>query len=271
MGDGEEELEAALREGLDADLLITSGGLGPTHDDRTVELLARVLGRPLRVDDDLHAQIEGVSRTVAERLRRPYADFEPGVRKQASMPEGAASVGLAGTAPGLVMDENGTRGRRPAGAARRAAAPLGVGARVRAGAAGARAGAPARAACAPILRRERIGRRAGARGGRRRAARGGGDDLRARLRDPRRPRRRSRERLGGGRARGCARRPGRALALRPRRAAGRGARPRALPCAGPDARDGRVVHGRDDRGAAHARAGLERRLSRRRSWRTRTR
>jgi competence/damage-inducible protein CinA-like protein len=108
VGDGEEELEAALREGLGADLLITSGGLGPTHDDRTVELLARVLGRPMRVDEDLHAQIEGVSRAVAERLRRPYADFEPGVRKQASMPEGAASVGLAGTAPGLVMEENGT-------------------------------------------------------------------------------------------------------------------------------------------------------------------
>jgi nicotinamide-nucleotide amidase len=108
VGDGEEELEAALREGLGADLLITSGGLGPTHDDRTVELLARVLGRSMRVDEDLHAQIEGVSRAVAERLRRPYADFEPGVRKQASMPEGAASVGLAGTAPGLVMEENGT-------------------------------------------------------------------------------------------------------------------------------------------------------------------
>jgi nicotinamide-nucleotide amidase len=60
------------------------------------------------VDGDLHAQIEGVSRAVAERLRRPYADFEPGVRKQASMPEGAASVGLAGTAPGLVMEADGT-------------------------------------------------------------------------------------------------------------------------------------------------------------------
>ncbi len=108
VGDGEEELEAALREGLEADLLITSGGLGPTHDDRTVELLARVLGRPLRVDEDLHGQIEGVSRAVAERLRRPYADFEPGVRKQASLPEGASSVGLAGTAPGLVLEQNGT-------------------------------------------------------------------------------------------------------------------------------------------------------------------
>ena len=108
VGDREEELMDALAEALRADLCVVSGGLGPTHDDRTVELLARVLGRSMRVDEDLHAQIEGVSRAVAERLRRPYADFEPGVRKQASMPEGAASVGLAGTAPGLVMEENGT-------------------------------------------------------------------------------------------------------------------------------------------------------------------
>jgi nicotinamide-nucleotide amidase len=108
VGDGEEELEAALREGLGADLLVTSGGLGPTHDDRTVELLARVTGLPLRVDRELQRQIEAVSRTVAERLRRPYADFEPGVRKQASVPEGAVSVGLAGTAPGLVLEQEGT-------------------------------------------------------------------------------------------------------------------------------------------------------------------
>ena len=107
VGDREQELEDALREGLAADLLVTSGGLGPTHDDRTVELLARVTGRALRVDPALHAQIEGVSRMVAERLRRPYADFEPGVRKQASVPEGARSVGLAGTAPGLVLEHDG--------------------------------------------------------------------------------------------------------------------------------------------------------------------
>jgi nicotinamide-nucleotide amidase len=108
VGDGEDELEAALREGLGADLLVTSGGLGPTHDDRTVELLARVTGRKLRVDDELHGRIEAVSRRVADRLRRPYADFEPGVRKQASLPDGAGSVGLAGTAPGLVLEHDGT-------------------------------------------------------------------------------------------------------------------------------------------------------------------
>jgi nicotinamide-nucleotide amidase len=44
---------------------------------------------------------------VAERLRRPYADFAPGVRKQATVPEGALVVGLAGTAPALVLEVRG--------------------------------------------------------------------------------------------------------------------------------------------------------------------
>jgi competence/damage-inducible protein CinA-like protein len=105
VGDSPKELEAALREGLEADLCVVSGGLGPTHDDRTVELLARVLDRELRVDRALEREIESVSREYAERLRRPYADFAPGVRKQASLPEGAQSLGLAGTAPGFVIQD----------------------------------------------------------------------------------------------------------------------------------------------------------------------
>jgi nicotinamide-nucleotide amidase len=107
VGDREDELVAALEEGLLADICVTSGGLGPTHDDRTVELVARAIGRPLHVDPDLEQQIGTVSRLIAERLRRPYTDFEPGVRKQASLPEGALAVGLAGTAPGMVLEHDG--------------------------------------------------------------------------------------------------------------------------------------------------------------------
>jgi nicotinamide-nucleotide amidase len=103
VGDAPAELEAALREGLKADACLVSGGLGPTHDDRTVELLARAAGLELVVDEDLERQIEAVSRSVAERLRRPYADFAPGVTKQATRPTSAVSIGLAGTAPGLVL------------------------------------------------------------------------------------------------------------------------------------------------------------------------
>jgi len=56
------------------------------------------------LDEGLLEEIGAVSRGVAERLRRPYADFEFGVRKQATRPEGAVSLGLAGTAPGLVLE-----------------------------------------------------------------------------------------------------------------------------------------------------------------------
>ena len=108
VGDRPEELEAAFREGLGADLCVVSGGLGPTHDDRTIELLARAIGRELVVDQALERQIGDVSRRIAERLRRPYADFQAGVRKQATLPAGASSLGLAGTAPGVLLEANRT-------------------------------------------------------------------------------------------------------------------------------------------------------------------
>jgi nicotinamide-nucleotide amidase len=107
VGDEPEELEAALREGLSADLLVVSGGLGPTHDDRTVELLARAAGLTTSVDAGLEEKIENVSRRIAEALRRPYAEFEEGVRKQATVPEGGRVIGIAGTAPGLVVETDG--------------------------------------------------------------------------------------------------------------------------------------------------------------------
>ncbi|MGZ8702223.1 MAG: competence/damage-inducible protein A [Gaiellaceae bacterium] len=109
VGDREEELSETLAEGLGgADLCVVSGGLGPTHDDRTVELVARAAGVGLRLDEELHEQIGAVSRAFAERLGRPYVDFEPGVRKQATIPDGAHSLGLAGTAPGLVLEHGNT-------------------------------------------------------------------------------------------------------------------------------------------------------------------
>jgi nicotinamide-nucleotide amidase len=106
VGDREGELADALAEGVRADLCIVSGGLGPTHDDRTVELVARAAGVGLRLDERLNAEIEGISRGFAERMGRPYVDFETGVRKQATIPEGALSLGLAGTAPGLVLERD---------------------------------------------------------------------------------------------------------------------------------------------------------------------
>ena len=107
VGDRPEDLSSVLREGLQVDLCVVSGGLGPTHDDRTVEVLAAAAGTSLVVDGDLERQIEAFSRGIAERLGRPYADFAAGVRKQASLPEGAVSLGLAGSAPALLLEREG--------------------------------------------------------------------------------------------------------------------------------------------------------------------
>jgi nicotinamide-nucleotide amidase len=94
VGDSAPELETAFRDGLGHELLVISGGLGPTHDDRTVELLARAAGLELRVDEPLAAEIAARSRV----------QYEPGIRKQATLPEGALVAGIAGTAPALVLE-----------------------------------------------------------------------------------------------------------------------------------------------------------------------
>jgi nicotinamide-nucleotide amidase len=108
VGDAADELETVLRAALeDGDAVLVSGGLGPTHDDRTVELVAKALGVGLHVDAELETLIEGVSRAAAVRLRRDYADFAPGVTKQATVPDGARAIGLAGTAPGLLIPRDG--------------------------------------------------------------------------------------------------------------------------------------------------------------------
>jgi nicotinamide-nucleotide amidase len=104
VGDDPADLEAALAAGLAYDLLVVSGGLGPTHDDRTIELLARAAGVGLVVDEEMAASIEARSRKLAERLRRPYADFAFGVTKQATLPVGGIASGLAGTAPAVVLE-----------------------------------------------------------------------------------------------------------------------------------------------------------------------
>ena len=107
VGDDPIELESALREGLEADLLVVSGGLGPTHDDRTVELLARAAGVGLHVEEPLREAIEELSRRIAARLNRPWGDFVEGVTKQATLPDGALWVGMVGTAPAVVLEHEG--------------------------------------------------------------------------------------------------------------------------------------------------------------------
>lgn len=103
VGDEPDLLEAAIKQGLEADLCVISGGLGPTHDDRTIELLAKVTGRTLIVDPHLERAIDSVGRRYARNVGSNYHAFQVGVSKQASIPEGAYVLGLAGTAPGIAL------------------------------------------------------------------------------------------------------------------------------------------------------------------------
>ena len=103
--DRQDRLEAALRRLLDDgfDLVVTSGGLGPTHDDRTVAAVAAAAGRSLVVDDDALALVSARTAEAARSRGLDPAVFEAGNRKQATIPEGATVLPPVGTAPGLVL------------------------------------------------------------------------------------------------------------------------------------------------------------------------
>ena len=104
-GDRPEDMEAQLRfmadQGLD--LVVTSGGLGPTADDLTMEIVGRFTGRPLQLDPELERRIAEIVAPMTRRWRRvdPEA-VAAGTRKQAMVPEGAAVLSPIGTAPGAV-------------------------------------------------------------------------------------------------------------------------------------------------------------------------
>lgn len=105
-GDRAADIEAQLRfladEGVD--LIITTGGLGPTADDMTVETVARFSGRELVLDDELEAKIAAILRSFTKRV--PDLDFDgllAANRKQAMVPAGAQVIDPIGTAPGVVV------------------------------------------------------------------------------------------------------------------------------------------------------------------------
>lgn len=105
-GDRPDDMTAALRFLADdgVDLIITSGGLGPTADDLTVEVVARFCGLDLVLDTALDDTIAAILRKLMSRY--PQADFEAvraANRKQAMIPAGATVIDPVGTAPGLVV------------------------------------------------------------------------------------------------------------------------------------------------------------------------
>jgi nicotinamide-nucleotide amidase len=105
VGDRPDDLEAALRFLADAgaDLIVTSGGLGPTADDLTAEIVARYAGREMVLDEEMEQRIAEVLAEFARRMNFDAEALRDANRKQAMVPVGAATVDPAGTAPGLVV------------------------------------------------------------------------------------------------------------------------------------------------------------------------
>jgi nicotinamide-nucleotide amidase len=106
VGDRPEDLLAALRfmraQGMA--LIVTSGGLGPTADDLTAEVVGRFAGREMVLDAELEARIGEILRPMMSRW--PGVDPEAiraSNRKQAVIPRGATVIDPVGTAPGLVV------------------------------------------------------------------------------------------------------------------------------------------------------------------------
>ena len=106
VGDRAEDMEAALRfmheQGMS--IVLTSGGLGPTADDLTAEVVGRFQGRPMVLDQALEQRIAAIVRPLLKRWPKidPAAIAEAN-RKQATIPEGSAVLEPVGTAPGLVV------------------------------------------------------------------------------------------------------------------------------------------------------------------------
>jgi nicotinamide-nucleotide amidase len=105
VGDRDDRIEAAVLEALElAELVVVTGGLGPTEDDRTRPAVARALGRPLDRDPALVEALEA-------RFRgRGHATLPPANLRQADVPRGGHALpNPRGTAPGLWIPAEGGR------------------------------------------------------------------------------------------------------------------------------------------------------------------
>ncbi len=111
VGDDVEEIGAVLTEALKRkpQFVVTTGGLGPTFDDKTLEGIAKALKREVEVDDKALRMIEEKYEAFAKEGRIEKAELTPPRVKMAKLPKGAKPVNNpTGTAPAALMKIRGT-------------------------------------------------------------------------------------------------------------------------------------------------------------------
>lgn len=101
VGDNPKRLEAVLKFALErSDIIFITGGLGPTYDDLTKEVVAKALGLELEYDEKLYSRIEAAFKITNRTLTENN-------KKQAWVPQGAYLVeNYNGTAPGLIIEKS---------------------------------------------------------------------------------------------------------------------------------------------------------------------
>lgn len=101
IGDNEERMLSALEEAFDkCDLVITTGGLGPTQDDLTKDVAAKFFGKELVLNQEALGWLE-------DYFRKQDKEVKGNNLKQAYFPEGAKILfNECGTAPGVIIEEN---------------------------------------------------------------------------------------------------------------------------------------------------------------------
>jgi nicotinamide-nucleotide amidase len=113
VGDRPRDVRAALDflAGERVELILTSGGLGPTADDLTAAVVGGFAGRPMVLDEALEERILDILRRNRSRFTSLSEEaLRAGNRKQAVVPEGATVLEPVGTAPGLVVPPAGGDG-----------------------------------------------------------------------------------------------------------------------------------------------------------------
>ena len=111
VADDLDEISSAVKEVLARKprFIITTGGLGPTFDDKTLEGIAKALNVELKVNDEALRMVEEKYEEYVKEGRMERAELTPHRIKMATLPKGAKPLpNPVGTAPGVLLEANNT-------------------------------------------------------------------------------------------------------------------------------------------------------------------